>query len=201
MDLREKKTLRAIRAAFLELRARLPLERITVKELAQRAEISKATFYLHYRDVYHLSDQLQQEVIRGVLESLDRPELLTEDHSRFVEQLFDAFAAQQELIDVLFSGTQASVLPIAIERELRALACRLLPQHREDARFHILLTYQIQGAYYAYQQHRRTFGARQVRAVIGAVSQRMAAEGWALFAPAQAGKASQEREPERSSSV
>lgn len=180
MDLREKKTLRAIRAAFLDLRARLPLERITVKELAQRAEISKATFYLHYRDIYDLSAQLQREVVRSVLESIERPRLLAEDHAAFVNRLFDAFSDHQELIDVLFSGSQASVLPISIEGELRELVDRLFPRAREDARFNVLLTYQIQGAYYAYQQHRRAFGDRQVRDVISAISQQLAAAGGML---------------------
>ena len=180
MDLREKKTLRAIRSAFLELRARLPLERITVKELTQRAEISKATFYLHYRDIYDLSAQLQKEVVHSVLESIEQPRLLAEDHGAFVNRLFDAFAAQQELIDILFSGNQASVLPISIERELRELVDSLFPQTREDARFNVLLTYQIQGAYYAYQQHRRTFGARQVMDTISAISQQIAAAGGML---------------------
>ena len=46
MDLREKKTLRAIRTAFLQLRGQRPLEKITVKELCELAEISKATFYI-----------------------------------------------------------------------------------------------------------------------------------------------------------
>ena len=47
MDLRQKKTLAAIRTAFLELLGKKPLEKITVKELAEKAQISKATFYLH----------------------------------------------------------------------------------------------------------------------------------------------------------
>ena len=47
MDLREKKTKRSIAAAFLALRAAKPLERITIRELAEKAEISKATFYLN----------------------------------------------------------------------------------------------------------------------------------------------------------
>ncbi len=180
MDLREKKTLRSIRAAFLDLRTRLPLERISVKELAQRAEISKATFYLHYRDIYDLSTQLQKEVIRSVLASIDRPELLIEDHSQFVNQLFDAFSAQQDLIDILFSGNQASVLPISIEGALRELIMRLLPQADHDASLHILLTYQIQGAYYAYQQHRRTYGDRQVRDIISQISLNVATESGLL---------------------
>ena len=41
MDRREQKTQQAIRNAFLALRAHKPLERITVKELAENAQISK----------------------------------------------------------------------------------------------------------------------------------------------------------------
>ena len=63
MDLREKKTKRSIKKAFLQLRAQKPLEKITIKELSELAEISKATFYLHYKDIYDLSSQLQNEVI------------------------------------------------------------------------------------------------------------------------------------------
>lgn len=48
MDLRIQKTLREIRRAFLSLAAEKPLERITVKELCDRALINKATFYSHY---------------------------------------------------------------------------------------------------------------------------------------------------------
>ena len=50
MDLREKKTKRSIKNAFIKLRSSKPLERITIKELVDLAEISKATFYLHYNN-------------------------------------------------------------------------------------------------------------------------------------------------------
>ena len=48
MDLRVKKTERAIRKAFYELMLEKPIPKITVKELAERAEINKTTFYAHY---------------------------------------------------------------------------------------------------------------------------------------------------------
>ena len=61
MDLREIKTQRSIRNAFLQLRSEKPLERIRVKELAELAEISKGTFYLHYHDVYDLSSSFRMK--------------------------------------------------------------------------------------------------------------------------------------------
>ena len=44
MDLRIEKTEKAIKNAFIELRARKPLEKITVKELCAEACINKSTF-------------------------------------------------------------------------------------------------------------------------------------------------------------
>ena len=72
MDLRVEKTEKAIRNAFLELRAKRPLEKISVKELCQLACINKSTFYAHYRDVYDLSDCLEGETVASILDSLPR---------------------------------------------------------------------------------------------------------------------------------
>ena len=170
MDLREKKTKRSIRGAFLQLRARKPLERITVKELCALAEISKATFYLHYQDLYDLSDRLQQEVVRSILACIAHPERFVSEHERFVRELFDAFHAQQSLIEILFADTQTALLPVRIERELKEMIYRLEPALREDVTRNILLTYQIQGGFSAYMEHRREFGADRVRDTISRFS-------------------------------
>ena len=105
---------------------------------------------------------MQDDVIQRVLESIERADLFMEDPTLFTMQLFSAFNAQQHLIDILFSGTQASVLPIRIESALKEHIFRILPNTRDDARFNIFLTYQIQGGYYAYSENRRRFGDRPV---------------------------------------
>lgn len=166
MDRREIKTRQAIRNAFLALRAHKPLERITVRELADRAEISKATFYLHYHDIYDLSESLQEDVIQRILSSVSRPDLFLTEPARFTQELYAAFFAQQSLIDILFSGAQASVLPIRIEQAVKAHIFSILPAYREDAAFNIRLTYQVQGAYYAYSENVRRFGAEAVMATL-----------------------------------
>ena len=48
MDLRIEKTRQSIVNAFIALRSRKPLEKITVKELCEKAQINKSTFYFHY---------------------------------------------------------------------------------------------------------------------------------------------------------
>ena len=52
MDLRVEKTRKSIINAFIALRAKKPLEKITIKELCEKAMINKSTFYSHNADIY-----------------------------------------------------------------------------------------------------------------------------------------------------
>lgn len=162
MDLRKKKTLRHIRDAFLQLRADKPLEHITVKELSELAEISKATFYLHYKDIYDLSEQLQNEIIQRILDNITHPEQLIPNPTQYTQELFEAFCANQNLMEILFSGNQAAMLPLRIEQKVKEYLFQTFPDFKEDARFNILLTYHIQGGYYAYMENHKRFGNESI---------------------------------------
>ena len=162
MDLREKKTKRSIRNAFLQLRATKPLEKITIKELADLAEISKATFYLHYKDIYDLSSQLQSEVIQNILDSIIQPDIPLLDTVKLTRVLYEAFYTHQSLIDTLFSGNQATVLPSSIEQGVKEYVYRTTPDACNNIKLNILLSYQIYGGYYAYWRNYKQFDDNQV---------------------------------------
>ena len=80
MDLRIQKTEKAIKNVFLELRARKPLEKITVKELCELALINKSTFYSHYEDIYALSEAMEQETVASIIGSIDHLKDYTTDN-------------------------------------------------------------------------------------------------------------------------
>ena len=101
MDQREIKTKRAIKNAFLMLRAQKPIEKITIRELAALAEISKATFYLHYQDIYDLSEQIGKEVLTNILNSISKPENVLEKPDVFTREITTGFFSQINLIQLL----------------------------------------------------------------------------------------------------
>ena len=158
MDLRTKKTQRSIREAFLQLRGKKPLERITVKELTELAEISKATFYLHYQDIYDLSDRLQQEVIEATMQQILQPEAFLANPTDFMQELVSAFAAQRPVIQVLFSGHQSAVFPARIEEAFKQYFSQHVPQLNQDVTVQTYLTYEVYGAYYAFLRNVEQFG-------------------------------------------
>lgn len=60
MDKRVEKTIRSIRNALLELLRDKEFDRITVKEICERAEISRITFYNYFKDKYDLMNDMFQ---------------------------------------------------------------------------------------------------------------------------------------------
>lgn len=153
MDLRVKKTKASIINAFLTLRSKKPLERITVTELSAAAQVNKATFYLHYKDIYDLSETLENELFENVFDSIEHPDAVITDPKLFVRELVDGFVSNQSLIDIIFSDGRRSILIDRMERELKALLFKMYPHYRDDPETDVLLTYMIKGGYYAFTEH------------------------------------------------
>lgn len=66
-DRRKLRTQRQIREAFLSLVREKDLESITVNDIAQGADINRATFYLHYQDKYDLLEQTENQIMEEML--------------------------------------------------------------------------------------------------------------------------------------
>lgn len=63
-------TERQIKKAFLELNLLHQSERISVKQIVEKANISRATFYTYYENVESLVDEIEDTVISDVEEML-----------------------------------------------------------------------------------------------------------------------------------
>ena len=109
MDLRIEKTKKSIINSFIELRSKKELEKITVKELCEKAQINKSTFYSHYHDIYDLSEQLETEVVNSIIEQMNHPEYVIEKPELFTHELYAGHMARSALIEILFSGTRSNI--------------------------------------------------------------------------------------------
>ena len=137
MDIRIRKTEQAIKNAFIELRSKKPLEKITVKELCELAMINKSTFYSHYEDIYALSETMEQETVASIIGSIGHLKDYTPEKSDiYTRELCLAFMSQLSLIRILFSGREQSHLGYRLDTN--------------DMSKQILISYCIQGAYHAY---------------------------------------------------
>ena len=153
MDLRVQRTRMNIRNAFIELRSRKPIEKITVKELAEAAFINKATFYQHYEDLYDLSESMENELIDNIIGSIPHPDTLLDYPEQATLEIFSAFSGQTRLLEILFSGSRRSVLIGKLESRIRELILRRYPDYEGNPAREVLITFLIQGSFHAYLKH------------------------------------------------
>ena len=150
MDKRIEKTKRAIKNAFMELRSRKSLEKITVKELCELAYINKSTFYSHYEDIYALSDALEYEMVLEIVLSI--PKDLDYNFSNpelFTREVTLAFAKHMPQIKLMFSGKSQTHLATHLETIIKKIIFAKYPEHENNMELNILLSYCIHGAYNA----------------------------------------------------
>ena len=172
MDKRIEKTKRSIVNAFLELRSRKAIEKITVKELCEKAEINKSTFYTHFKDIYDLSEQLEIQTANEIISGLRHPEYLFSKPDIFTRELFYAYTAQGHLIHTLFSGSRANMLLVRTENCLKEIIFSLRPDCRENAAANVLFTHSIYGSFYAFE-HCRGFGEDAVIDMLSEINRKI----------------------------
>lgn len=149
MDLRTERTRRSIVNAFLELRAKKSIEKISIKELAELACINKATFYSHYHDIYDLSEQLENEVITSIILGIQHPDRLIKEPKQIVYEMTMDMIAKEKLLNTLFSGSRAGFLMKKLELGLKERIFEQYPEYRENITWNLVLSVLVYGNYYA----------------------------------------------------
>lgn len=95
-DLRYRRTERNLLEAFgTALRTR-PLEKISVTSLAVAADINKATFYLHYRDIYDLAEAYVKNLAETQVAAMGYLPDYFDNPRRFAARLVNDFEAHKE---------------------------------------------------------------------------------------------------------
>lgn len=153
MDIRTEKTRRSIYNAFICLRSKKPLEKLTVKELCEAAQINKSTFYVYYKDVYDLSDKIESEIVSSVIKSLGSADDIFNDPKEFSRKLLVAYVSQSSLISTVFSGTRSERLPDRIEAALKEMIFSVNPEYRDSKEKNMFITFSVYGGYYTYSKN------------------------------------------------
>ncbi len=70
MDRRILKTRSVIKKSLTSLMKEKPFDKITITDITDKANINRATFYLHYMDKYDLLEQSQNDILNEIREVL-----------------------------------------------------------------------------------------------------------------------------------
>lgn len=118
IDRRVKYTQSIIKETLISLLGKKEINKITVSEICNIADINRATFYRYYLDVYDLLEKIEQELVEK-LKSVSR----SSDNTifSFSTELLNVFLENKELVKILFDTNNNiyfmnDVLEVAFEK-------------------------------------------------------------------------------------
>lgn len=91
-DARVRYTRERIAQAFYGILRDKPLTKVTVREICERAEINRATFYHHYMDPLDLLEKLEEEILENLRQNIRRVMASGERDvtERFLEKMYQS---------------------------------------------------------------------------------------------------------------
>ncbi len=102
-DRRVRKTKNLLKKGLIDLMKERSFREITVKELADYADINRGTFYLHYKDVFDLMEQTEHELMEQIISIFRKynPHELSQSPRPIYADLFSAVQENAGLCRVL----------------------------------------------------------------------------------------------------
>ena len=112
---------RLIRNAFIELLQAKTLDKITVTNIVEKAELNRGTFYAHYTDINMLIQSIEDEITQSLYDLLsdaENPYLLKDPLSMFLKISY--YLEQNKELILVLMGSQSTNLFIVQLPELIA---------------------------------------------------------------------------------
>lgn len=124
-----RRTRKLLREALVELIEERGFERLSVREITERAMVSRAAFYRHYTDKYDLVEQIFEEAMDGLREAAASSAVPPPDPLESWTRFFEHIDAYQRLYGALL-GRKGSHW---FADRMRTALAQLVTEHFEGA--------------------------------------------------------------------
>lgn len=155
LDRRKKYTRNVLMDSLITLLKIKPITAITVKEICERADINRSTFYAHYKDQFDLLEQIEEEIITDLNMYLSQYNFEQEQEAlQMTERLLEYVVSKYEMFQTLLNENADHTF----ERRVMDVARSFLIQSRfsndeVDADIsEYVITYLISGSIYVIKQ-------------------------------------------------
>jgi AcrR family transcriptional regulator len=104
-DRKTRYTRKALADSLVELMKDKPVTKITIRELCEKADINRTTFYAHYQDQYDLLKQIEEETLGSIEDMLDKYDNKRSKREvlEMVEKILEFIAGNSSSLQVLLS--------------------------------------------------------------------------------------------------
>ena len=187
VDLRVKKTKRLIRNSVAALLKEKDVDSITVKEVAELADINRKTFYNYYANVSQVVDEIENEIVETfcmLMKDIDLQSILQDPRNVF-QKLIDVLNQDPDLYANLMhmNGNLNLINKIADEIKLQTKEIYANQTSLRGERLDIILEFLYNGMFYAFRKWLHSEQTLSLEEVSGDIGQ-LAVGGLGAFVKA-----------------
>ena len=107
-DRRVTMTKRMLKDAFIEMLKETDIYHISVRELCQRADVNRTTFYKYYANQFDLLDDMEKDLLNMIEKTIKEDK---EKNGGTIEKLLSFFEREREFIRLLINSNVDTEFP------------------------------------------------------------------------------------------
>ena len=133
-DRRVRRTKQLIKQSLIELMHEKPFKDITVKDITERADLNRGTFYLHYVDIYDLLSKIEDETLQAIEEMmLDyRCKINMPSGYELLDELFSYIEDNRDLFEVLLHSQSEGIFLNKLQYLIKTMGLDLMNMIYKD---------------------------------------------------------------------
>lgn len=124
-DRRKRKTTAIIEKIFIELLGKKSMDKISVTEICEKADINRGTFYLHYTDINNLSESIQDKILNNAKNILNCNVENQNNNSNFIVPLLDNLKENKSFLLALSINSNIDNFVKKISKIIREMIIKL----------------------------------------------------------------------------
>ncbi|WP_212974141.1 TetR/AcrR family transcriptional regulator [Bacillus sp. J14TS2] len=155
LDRRKKYTRKVLMDSFITLLKTKPISAITVKEICERADINRSTFYAHYKDQFDLLAQIEEEIITDLHMYLNQYNVEQErEVLQLTERLLEYVVSKYEMFQVLLNENADHTFERRVMDVVRSflIQSKITSDEVDANTSEYVITYLISGSIYVIKQ-------------------------------------------------
>lgn len=136
-----------LRTALIELLEEKPLSRITIRELCEKADLNRTTFYLHYTDQNALLEDIERDVMEKTMEAMQ--DIHTDPRTTMLVEAFLSYIKSNDrTFRLLLCRDDSEHFRRVFVTELRRVMAANLPSYGDARQTEYVLSFLMYGSLY-----------------------------------------------------
>ena len=144
-EIKSNKTKKKICDTYIEIYKQKEINQITIKEITDKAGYNRSTFYIYYKDIYDLHDQIKASIIHKAKKEAQKLNNQVFSFKELFKVIMNFYIKNEKYLTTLIA--KDNTLAERIKKELKPVMTNLLKKELNKPEYDYLIEYHINAVF------------------------------------------------------